>query len=258
MRLILLATLLVALTACEPSGRVAKAQRAGGVTDTTDLPATNIYAIETPHGQMVVRLFDDTPLHRDNFKRLVADGVLDSTLFHRVIAGFMIQGGDPNSRDDDPYDDGRGGPGYTVPAEIVSGRYHHRGALAAARTGDAMNPERASSGSQFYLVHGTRFDSLQLAGVEEMIRQTLRDTTFRFTPEQRDVYMREGGAPNLDAQYTVFGELLEGFEVLDRIAMAATARSTGTPAPPPLADRPLEPVPMTVRPLPDYTPPSTP
>jgi hypothetical protein len=114
--------------------------------DTVKLPETNFYAIETPMGRMVVRLYDETPLHRDNFKRLAADSAYDGTTFHRIIQGFMIQGGDPNSRDDDPYNDGMGDPGYTVPAEIRPARYHKRGALAAARQGDPVNPERRSAG----------------------------------------------------------------------------------------------------------------
>jgi len=181
------------------------------------LPATNHYAIETALGTLVVELSDETPVHRDNFKKLVAEGFYDGTTFHRVIAGFMVQGGDPNSKDDDPANDGQGGPGYTLPAEIVPTMTHEVGALAAARQGDAVNPERRSSGSQFYLVSGDR-------------------------------------ARHLDGDYTVFGRLVEGFEVLERLQSVPTPRSTGRAAPPALADRPIEAVPMTVRPLPDFVP----
>ena len=205
---------------------------------------------------MVVRLSDRAPLHRDNFKRLVAEGLYDSTLFHRVIDGFMIQGGDPNSRDADPYNDGGGGPGYTVPAELDAGLFHKRGALAAARQGDQVNPERASSGSQFYLVQGTTYDSTALAEMEAMLRERIPDSTFAFSPEAREAYTTEGGTPFLDGQYTVFGELVEGFAVLDSVAATPTPRQTQQPVPPPLYDRPTVPIPMTIRPLPNYQPPA--
>ena len=223
----------------------------------TSLPETNFYEIVVPQGRMVVRLSDRAPRHRDNFKRLVAEGFYDSTLFHRVIDGFMIQGGDPLSRDADPYNDGGGGPGYTVPAELdAEGLFHQRGALAAARQGDNVNPERASSGSQFYLVQGTPYDSTALAEMERMLRERIPDSTFRFSPEAREAYTTEGGTPFLDGQYTVFGELVEGFAVLDSVAAAPTPRQTQQPVPPPLYDRPTVPIPMTIRPLPDYQPPA--
>ena len=184
-------------------------------SETPPLPATNHYAIDTALGTLVVQLADETPLHRDNFKKLVAEGFYDGTTFHRVIRDFMVQGGDPNSKDDDPANDGQGGPGYTLPAEIVPALTHTVGALAAARQGDAVNPERRSSGSQFYLVTGDR-------------------------------------ARHLDGEYTVFGHLVEGFDVLEQIQRAPTPRATGQRVPPPLMDRPPEPVVMTIRPLPDY------
>lgn len=205
---------------------------------------------------MVVRLFDDTPQHRDNFKKLAGEGFFNGTTFHRIIEGFMIQGGDPNSRDDDAFNDGQGGPDYTIPAEIVAGLFHKRGALAAARTGDAVNPERRSSGSQFYIVQGTTFDDQTLDMVEQQIRMSTRKKDFAFSEEARAAYKTEGGAPNLDAQYTVFGELVEGFDVLDAVAATATPRKTGQHVSPQLADRPTEPVTMTVRPLPNYSPPA--
>lgn len=222
--------------------------------DTLDLPETNYYEIATPQGRMVIRLYDETPLHRDNFKRLVAEGFYDGTTFHRIIEGFMAQGGDPWSKDEDPFNDGQGDPGYTIPAEFVPARYHKRGAVAAARTGDHMNPERRSSGSQFYIVQGTVFDDFQLDMTLQQIRGALSDPSFAFSDEARQAYKTEGGAPQLDMQYTVFGELVEGFDVLDAIAAVETPRRRGERTMPALVDRPVQAVPMTVRPLPDYAP----
>ena len=224
----------------------------GGQTSsaTAQEAETNYFEIETPRGRMVLRLYDETPGHRDNFKKLVAEQFFDSTLFHRVMSGFMIQGGDPNSRDDNPRDDGIGGPGYTVPAEIRSGLYHKRGALSAARQGDNLNPNRESSGSQFYIVQGTIYPDDYLTQMEKQLQQMIPDSTFAFSKEVRRVYTTEGGAPNLDAMYTVFGELVEGFDVLDRITRLATTSQVGLRSMPP--NRPLEPVWMVIRPLPDY------
>ena len=214
-----------------------------------ELPATNHYAIETPEGRMVVRLYDETPLHRDNFKRLVTSSFYDSTTFHRVISGFMIQGGDPNSKDEDPTNDGQGGPGHTVPAEFRPSLYHKRGALAAARLPDPINPDRESSGSQFYIVHGTPYDSTTLDMVQSQVRATTGDDSFRFSSEMRSEYGTAGGAPNLDQQYTVFGELVQGFEVLDRIAATPTPRTEGQAVPPNIGDRPLSRIWMIVQPI---------
>ncbi len=226
----------------------------GGQTSnaTAQQAETNYFEIQTPRGRMVIRLYDETPGHRDNFKKLVAEHTYDSTLFHRVIGGFMIQGGDPNSLDDDPMNDGGGGPGYTVPAEIRSGLFHKRGALAAARQGDNVNPERASSGSQFFIVHGTIFPDAYLTQLEEALQQQIPDSSFAFSEEARRVYTTEGGAPNLDGAYTVFGELVEGFDVLDRITRIATPTGLGQRVAPQVASRPLDPVWMIIRPLPDY------
>ncbi|MDZ4699660.1 MAG: peptidylprolyl isomerase [Rhodothermales bacterium] len=199
---------------------------------------SNFYEIVTPYGSMTVRLYDDTPQHRDNFKKLVAEGFYDGTTFHRVMPEFMIQGGDPNSKDDDPYNDGIGGPGYTVPAEFNPALIHKKGALAAARQPDQVNPERRSSGSQFYIVHGRVFQEAQLSDVEQGMPSRIGEPAFQFSGEARRTYMRDGGAPFLDMQYTVFGELVSGFDTLDRIAQVSTNES----------DRPLEPVSMTVRP----------
>lgn len=215
------------------------------------LAETNYFAISTRFGRMVVRLYDETPEHRDNFKRLAADGAFDGTTFHRVIAGFMIQGGDPNSRDDDPLNDGSGGPGYTIPAEIRPGLIHKRGALATARQGDNFNPERASNGSQFYIVHGTIFPLDVLPQFEERTREALADTSFSYSAEARSMYSTVGGAPNLDGAYTVFGELVEGFDVLDDITRVATPAAMGQRNSP-QANRPLESISMEVTPLPEY------
>lgn len=168
--------------------------------------------IETSYGDMVVKLYNETPLHRDNFLKLVKEGVYDDLLFHRVINQFMIQGGDPNSRNAKPGQMlGEGGLGYTVPAEFVPTLYHKKGALAAARQGDAVNPEKASSSCQFYIVQGTTWDAERLKTVEQRMGKS-------FTAEQAEVYAKIGGTPFLDGDYTVFGEVVEGLEVVDKIA----------------------------------------
>jgi len=170
--------------------------------------------LQTTEGSIVLRLSDSTPLHRDNFLRLVKSGYLDSTLFHRVIADFMIQGGDPGSRRA-PADVrlGDGGPGYTVPAEFRAGLFHKKGALAAAREGDALNPQRASGGSQFYLVQGRTFTDAELDSIE-----VARLQGRKIPAERRSYYKTIGGTPQLDGNYTVFGEVLRGLEVVERIA----------------------------------------
>ncbi|MGA7303967.1 MAG: peptidylprolyl isomerase [Rhodothermales bacterium] len=216
----------------------------------------NYYEISTPKGRMVVRLYDDTPEHRDNFARLANEGYYDGTTFHRVIANFMIQGGDPNSKNDDPMDDGAGGPGYTLSAEINPAHFHKRGALAAARQGDVVNPTRASSGSQFYLVlGGAPFDSTTLDQIERSLRTQIPDPGFTFSDSARAAYMRDGGAPHLDGMYTVFGEVVEGFDVLDAIGNSPTARSTGKSVQPALVDQPFDKIVMQVKHLENYTPP---
>lgn len=216
------------------------------------LPETNYYEIETPHGRMVVRLFDETPLHRDNFKKLVAEQAYDSTLFHRVIADFMIQGGDPWSRDDDPMNDGLGGPGHTVPAEIQPGLFHKRGMLSAARQPDNVNPDRASSGSQFYIVHGRTYSEAKLQQIAEQLEFKIPQDGFTFSDAAREAYMNEGGTPDLDGMYTVFGELVEGFDVLDSIASVETPRKLQQRTYQQLFDRPPHPIWMVMRPLPEY------
>lgn len=219
--------------------------------------ASNYYEISTRLGSMVVRLYNETPEHRDNFVRLANEGFYDSTSFHRVIANFMIQGGDPNSKNDDPMDDGSGGPGYTLPAELRGEFFHKRGALAAARQGDSVNPTRASSGSQFYIVlGGVPFDSTTLDQIERSLRTQIPDPAFTFSDSARAVYMTTGGAPHLDGSYTVFGEVVEGFDVLEAIGSTQTARSTGQAVHPALADQPFEKIVMHVKRLEDYSPPT--
>ncbi len=210
------------------------------------------YAIDTSAGRLVVKLYDETPIHRDNFRKLASEGFFNGTTFHRVISGFMIQGGDPNSKDEDPYNDGMGGPGYTLEAEITPALINRRGALVAARQGDQVNPERRSSGSQFYIVQGQPLPDEMLTQAEMQINQAIGGG-FSYTDAQRDIYKNQGGAPWLDMQYSVFGELVEGFDILDIIASAPTPRSTGQ-GDPRLADMPLDRVEMTVTALHDYEP----
>ena len=168
--------------------------------------------IETSYGDMVVKLYNETPLHRDNFLKLVKEGVYDDLIFHRVINQFMIQGGDPKSRDAKPGQMlGDGELGYTLPAEFVPGLFHKKGALAAARQGDEVNPEKRSSSCQFYIVQGNTWDANRLKMVEQRMGKS-------FTPEQVQVYATQGGTPFLDGDYTVFGEVVEGMEVIDKIA----------------------------------------
>ena len=166
--------------------------------------------IITDYGTMKVKLFNTTPKHRDNMVKLVKKGFYDDLLFHRVINGFMIQGGDPESRNaplTKPL--GGGGPGYRIPAEISAP--HIKGALAAARTGGPANPDKESSGSQFYIVQGKPQTDQQLDAFE-------RQKHIKYSPEQRRLYKELGGAPFLDMEYTVFGEVVEGMEVIDKIA----------------------------------------
>ncbi len=173
--------------------------------------------IDTDMGKIKVKLFNDTPLHRDNFIKNVKEKRYDGLLFHRVIKQFMIQGGDIDSKDA-PIEKhlGDGDPGYTIPAEIVYPKYFHkRGMLCAARTSDEENPERASSGTQFYIVTGKFYTEMELDKMEKNDNKT-------FTPEERQAYMLEGGAPHLDNKYTVFGEVVSGMKVVDKIQFVET------------------------------------
>lgn len=183
--------------------------------------------ITTTEGVIVLRLSDSTPQHRDNFLRLVKSHYYDSVLFHRVISGFMIQSGDPNSiRAQARQPLGNGGPDYTVPAEIKPSLFHKKGALAAARTGDAQNPERRSSGSQFYIVHGRTFTDAQLDSIE-----TARLQGRKLPAERRQYYKTIGGTPQLDGNYTVFGEVVRGQEVVDKIASVSVSTGPDTNRP---------------------------
>lgn len=236
--------------------------------------------IQTTSGDIIVRLYDETPLHRDNFIKLVKEGYYNGTLFHRVIKDFMIQGGDPDSKGAPAGKHlGVGGPAYTLDAEIKPGLFHKRGALAAARQGDEVNPERKSSGSQFYIVWGKVYNKSQLgqlakqleiqeaqkifdnmafqqratimqlrrernqAGLHELQEKMAAEAMAQakangpvLTDEQKEVYSTIGGTPHLDNQYTVFGEVEEGLDVVEQIQQTATGRN----------DRPQEDVVMTM------------
>lgn len=230
--------------------------------------------IDTSLGEITVRLYDETPLHRDNFVKLAKEGYFDGMLFHRVIRDFMIQGGDPDSKTASPGQSlGTGGPGYTIEAEIRKDLFHKRGALAAARQGDQVNPQRRSSGSQFYIVWGQIYNEGQLrqlskqmemqqmqqifdtlamehrdevlrlrkernhAGLQELQDKLVAETEAKFkamkekgeisglSDEQIRIYTTVGGTPHLDGQYTVFGEVVEGLDVVEKIQDAETSSS---------------------------------
>lgn len=175
--------------------------------------------IKTNYGTMVVKLYNETPLHRDNFIKLVKQGFYDSTLFHRVIESFMIQGGDPESKNADSTAMlGNGSaPGDMIPAEFRPNLIHKKGALAAARTD---NPEKASSNCQFYIVQGMKYDDATLNQYEcQAVRQN--NPSFAYTDAQRNAYKTAGGTPFLDQNYTVFGEVVKGLDVVDKIAAVA-------------------------------------
>ena len=235
--------------------------------------------IQTMLGDIVVRLYDETPIHRDNFVKLVKEGYYDGTLFHRVIKDFMIQGGDPDSKDAPAGKMlGMGGPDYTLEAEIKDGLFHKRGALAAARQGDEVNPERRSSGSQFYIVWGQQYNEEQLRQFSKQLKMQKVQTVFNqmasahhdeimqmrrernraglqelqdrlaaeaeqqakdyagLTEEQQKIYATIGGTPHLDGQYTVFGEVEEGLDVVELIQGSATGRG----------DRPIDDIEMRI------------
>ena len=238
--------------------------------------------IKTTEGDIKVRLYDETPQHRDNFIKLAKEGYFDGTLFHRVIKDFMIQGGDPDSKNAPKGKMlGTGGPDYTIPAEFVYPQlYHKRGALSAARLGDEVNPERESSGSQFYIVWGKTYKNAELKQIEKQMAMQQEQAIFnafakehhdeimdlrrnrnrqglmelqdkliaetkakcketgspKFTEEQVKTYTTIGGTPFLDNQYTVFGEVEEGLDVVERIQNCETLRG----------DRPKEDISMTI------------
>jgi cyclophilin family peptidyl-prolyl cis-trans isomerase len=169
--------------------------------------------MKTTMGDITLMLYDDTPIHKDNFIKLVKEHFYDGLLFHRVIPQFMIQAGDPTSKDAKPGQQlGSGNPGYTLPAEFRPGHWHMKGALAAARLNDQANPTKASSGSQFYIVVGKPWSLNDLSAME---RQGMHP---KFTEEQKKVYTSEGGYPPLDYQYTVFGEVVKGMDVVEKIS----------------------------------------
>jgi peptidyl-prolyl cis-trans isomerase B (cyclophilin B) len=184
----------------------------------------------TPHGKMIIVLYDETPLHRDNFIKLVKNHFYDSLLFHRVIKNFMIQGGDPTSKHAAPGDTtlGNGDVGYTIPAEFNPKLFHKKGVLAAARDD---NPAKASSGCQFYIVQGKKFTDSTLNVVET------KRLKHQIPGYQREVYKTIGGTPHLDQNYTVFGEVIKGQDVIDKIAGEPTDKR----------DRPLKDMRMKIR-----------
>lgn len=177
--------------------------------------------IKTSKGDIKVKLYNDTPLHRDNFIKLINEGWYNNSPFHRVINNFMIQGGHNQ--------DGSVDPGYTIPAEFRANHFHKKGALAAARQGDQVNPKKASSGCQFYIVQGQVLTDAHI----QMYQQRYGLT---FTEEQIEAYKTVGGTPHLDGEYTVFGEVVEGLDVIDAIAKVKTG----------YMDVPVEPVTMTI------------
>lgn len=216
-----IAVLLLAMLATSCNPRLASGLRKNDLRKDVELVTTK--------GTIVVRLSDATPLHRDNFLKLVKEHYFDSLLFHRVIRYFMIQGGDPDSRRAKPGDHlGEGGPSYTIPAEFRPGLFHKKGVIAAAREGDDVNPKKASSASQFYIVQGRAFTDAGLDSVE-----TFRLKGRKLPPDHRQIYKTLGGAPHLDQNYTIFGEVVRGLAVVDSIAAVPTSGRDG-------GDRPLE------------------
>lgn len=193
-------------------------------------PNDCLVLLQTEYGDMLIKLHDETPLHRDNFIKLAEKGFYNDLLFHRVIDGFMIQGGDPNSKGAPAGKAlGSGGPGYQIDAEINAKLPHIKGALAAARTGDSVNPKRRSSGSQFYIVHGKPM-------TEKQIKNMGLQKNIDYTSEQKKVFLEQGGTPFLDMNYTVFGQVIDGLDVIDKIAKVKKDQR----------DRPVEDVKMTI------------
>jgi cyclophilin family peptidyl-prolyl cis-trans isomerase len=190
--------------------------------------ADPVVQLTTDYGIIKIKLYNETPKHRDNFIKLAKEGYYDGLLFHRVIKDFMVQGGDPNSKNAKPGAMlGNGDVGYTVPAEFNTKLIHKKGALCAART---ENPEKASSGCQFYIVQGKKCSDAELDRFDS-------NRSVKYTTEQRNVYKSIGGTPFLDMNYTVYGEVISGLDVIDKIAAVKTAA----------ADRPVTDVTMTVK-----------
>ena len=258
--IVLLTILVCGLTACKP-----------GQKKEEDMEKETKLKIETSAGDIIVKLYNETPKHRDNFIKLAEDGTYEGTLFHRVIKDFMIQAGDPESKNAPKGKMlGAGDVGYTVPAEFVYPKYFHKkGALSAARQGDEVNPDKASSGCQFYIVTGRKFSEAQMISMENQLNEARLETVFnelarkhmkeiykmrkagdndgllelqdsleaqargivakepalKFSREQIAAYTTVGGAPHLDGAYTVFGEVTEGMEVIDKIQAVKTNRA---------------------------------
>ena len=197
-----------------------------------DYSKNQIIIIATTMGEIEIILYNDTPLHTNNMTKLIREDFYKNQLFHRVINNFMIQGGDPHSTDAPKGQRlGTGGPGHNIPAEFHDHYIHKKGALAAARKGDSVNPEKESSGSQFYIVHGQIFSKEQLLLLQSSGKHA------PFTPEQIEIYTTVGGAPHLDGAYTVFGEVIRGLDVIDSIATVKTDNY----------DRPLEDIVYNIR-----------
>lgn len=251
-------------------------------SDSTESATDDIVKVSTEYGDIYIALYDETPIHKENFLKLASDGFYDSTTFHRVIEGFMVQGGDPFSKDTIAFNDGQGGPGYTLDAEFNSEFIHKRGAIAAARLGDQQNPERKSSGSQFYIVHGREVNDAELDQIEDRVNRMMEEDLIRqyveepensdllneivslqqeqnidslqvvferiapvalagferweYSPEQRSAYQTLGGAPFLDQNYTIFGEVIEGMAVVDSIVVVEKDQR----------NRPLDNIPMSI------------
>lgn len=258
--IVLLTILVCGLTACKP-----------GQKKEEDMEKETKLKIETSAGDITVKLYNETPKHRDNFIKLVEDGTYEGTLFHRVIKDFMIQAGDPESKKAPKGKMlGAGDVGYTVPAEFVYPKYFHKkGALSAARQGDNVNPKKESSGCQFYIVTGKVYNDSTLLGMESQMNENkinvifntlaqkhmkeiykmrkendenglyelqeklfaeaeaevAKQPEFHFTPEQIEAYTTVGGTPHLDGEYTVFGEVIEGMDIVDKIQQVKTDRS---------------------------------
>ena len=258
--IVLLTILVCSLTACKP-----------GQKKEEDMEKETKLKIETSAGDITVKLYNETPKHRDNFIKLVEDGTYEGTLFHRVIKDFMIQAGDPESKKAPKGKMlGAGDVGYTVPAEFVYPEYFHKkGALSAARQGDNVNPKKESSGCQFYIVTGKVYNDSTLLGMESQMNENkinvifntlaqkhmkeiykmrkendenglyelqeklfaqaqeeaAKQPEFHFTPEQVEAYTTVGGTPHLDGEYTVFGEVVEGMDIVDKIQQVKTDRS---------------------------------
>ena len=254
-RIIIIIIAAVSMTACTGNSKSEKKINMENVKET-------LVRLETTMGDITVKLYDETPKHRDNFIKLVKEGAYDSTLFHRVIKNFMIQAGDPLSKTaTDTTVLGSGDVGYTIPAEFNKNFFHKKGALAAARQGDEVNPERESSGCQFYIVTGRKFSEAQMINMENHMNEARLEEVFnnlarkhmkeiykmrkagdtegllelqdslesqarsivekepalKYTKEQKQAYTTIGGAPHLDGAYTVFGEVIDGMDVVEKI-----------------------------------------